>query len=69
MHILLFLNNDNEYENGVTFNDFHLCYKYDTRLKNILFKYIILIEQSLKQTYHQLSLKTTEYKSQLKNHI
>lgn len=44
----LFLKNKNEYEDGVTFNDFHLCYKYDTRLKNTLFKYIILIEQSLK---------------------
>ncbi|EKS31572.1 Abi family protein [Staphylococcus epidermidis] len=53
----LFLNNDNEYENGVTFNDFHLCYKYDTRLKNILFKYIILIEQSLKTNLSSIIAK------------
>lgn len=44
----LFVTVNGNYENAVNFNDFYLCYKYDTRLKNILFKYIILIEQSLK---------------------
>ncbi|MFI3545119.1 Abi family protein [Mammaliicoccus sciuri] len=44
----LFIQKDGKYENDVTFNDFYMCYKYDTRLKNIIFKYIILIEQSLK---------------------
>ncbi|KAA1039477.1 Abi family protein [Macrococcus equipercicus] len=36
------------YKPGTTFMDFYICYKFDTRLKNTLFKYIILIEQSLK---------------------
>nr|WP_241668091.1 Abi family protein [Staphylococcus aureus] len=44
----LFINEDGEYEKDTTFNDFYMCYKYDTRLKYILFKYIMLIEQSLK---------------------
>ncbi|MGS0644285.1 Abi family protein [Staphylococcus hominis] len=43
-------NNDKDefYKPNTTFNDFYMCYRYDTRLKNTLFKYIILIEQSLK---------------------
>ena len=44
----LFKQANGQYEENVTFNDFYMCYKYDTRLKNIIFKYIILIEQSLK---------------------
>ncbi|HEC2171669.1 TPA: Abi family protein [Staphylococcus delphini] len=36
----LFVTVNGNYENAVNFNDFYLCYKYDTRLKNILFKYI-----------------------------
>lgn len=44
----LFTQGNGEYEENTTFNDFYMCYKYDTRLKNILFKYIMLIEQSLK---------------------
>lgn len=44
----LFKQENGQYEGNVTFNDFYMCYKYDTRLKNIIFKYIILIEQTLK---------------------
>nr|WP_263314416.1 Abi family protein [Mammaliicoccus sp. Marseille-Q6498] len=41
-------NSNSFYKEKTSFTDFYICYKYDTRLKNTLFKYIILIEQALK---------------------
>lgn len=61
----LFKQENGQYEGNVTFNDFYMCYKYDTRLKNIIFKYIILIEQTLKPIYLPLLLKIMVFKNPL----
>ena len=54
----LFVKKDKTYKNGVTFEELYSLFLFDRSLRNIIFKYLLVIENNLKSIFsYQLSKK------------
>ncbi|MDO5569456.1 MAG: Abi family protein [bacterium] len=54
----LLLNNDKQFVIGATFKELYSCFLFDRYLRNIIFKYLVIIENNLKSIFsYQLSKK------------
>ena len=66
----LFVNKDKTFKEGTTFEELYSLFLFDRSLRNIIFKYLLVIENNLKSVFsYQLSKKYGyKEKDYLKNH-
>ncbi len=61
-HLLMEKNNDEKFVNGATFRELYAIFWFDREIRNILFKYILIIENNIKSVISNYLSKKYGYK-------